>query len=922
MKRTAYLSLMILFGLLIHSPLIADIRTTGEITGNVETEDGQAVPGASIELASENLIQRTIVEYSNDQGFFRFINLKPGRYIATVSLQGFATKKYEIDVEVGRTHTVRAVLSPSTVAEQVEVTDIVPLIDAKSPQIAVNYSQETVERIPIRREFIEFMDLVPGVNDRGAYGAGGIDERKYNRGSATSAYRLNGVDVSNIDFGSTWVNPSFDTIEEIQVVGIGTSAEYGNYIGTTVNVVTKSGTNQLHGGVSYFFSNDSLQSDNSDDVIDLRPQQNDYTNDVSFTLGGPLVKDKLLFFANYGLNSYAVAPFDSEFFNEFRQHHIQTRLDWLVNENNTISGMFNTDPATDGNLGLLAGSGPEIAYDEDFRTDTYYGSWNNTLNETTFAEVKFAGFRGKLDRFPVAPLDVPAVNDDTTGKKYGSFGFVTGDENKRDTITGNVTHYADDFLNSSHSFKFGLEYEAASSEANTDQTGIATFFIYQYGPYNIITGLTGYHEHTNASVNRFGAFIQDDVKVNDSLTVNIGLRYDRPTLEDARIGKLADFNFFAPRLGLTYDLQGDGKNLAHIHYGRYFDKITTYGPIGYAGTGFVDPINYYYVITPNPIDPTDQEFLNQVIQPENLLQSFNLGQIPVDPDLTGPYTDVFNAGYETMVTDDFAISFDYIYKRDRDFIIQTDRNQHTYEPFEYTNPFTNTTKTLYRRTDTLPEDFILSNDSFYKRNHHIALVTLRRRQSTKLLLEGSLAYQRSTGTVDNDAGTAWSVGSFSNHTNPNFSQDPFNEGLLSFDRTWQFKVLASYDFPYEIRMSADYRLLSGRPWTPTTQSVLIPELQATTFYEIFLEPRGNRRFDSTNSLNLRFSKYFNIGSVAGSPSQIEAMIDIFNVFNDDAPESVNSFVFAQYPISGEPSFGLPEKIILPRRIRLGARFTF
>ena len=274
------------------------------------------------------------------------------------------------------------------------------------------------------------------------------------------------------------------------------------------------------------------------------------------------------------------------------------------------------------------------------------------------------------------------------------------------------------------------------------------------------------------------------------------------------------------------------------------------------------------------------------------------------------------------MTDDLAVSFDYVHKRDRDFIIQTDRNQHTYEPFQYTNPFTNTTKTLFRQTDTLPQDMILSNDPFYWRNHHLAIFTVRSRQYRKLLLEGSLVYQKSTGTTENDSGTAWSVGSFSYHTNPNFTEDPFYEGELTFDRTWQFKILASYEFGWGIRTSADYRWLSGRPWAAVTQSSLIPELQATTFYEVLLEPRGNQRWDATNYLNLRFSKLFNLGNVGGSPSQVEAIVDIFNVFNDDAPESINTFVSEVYPISGDPAFGLPASLVLPRRVRLGVRFTF
>ena len=126
------------------------------------------------------------------------------------------------------------------------------------------------------------------------------------------------------------------------------------------------------------------------------------------------------------------------------------------------------------------------------------------------------------------------------------------------------------------------------------------------------------------------------ININDNLTVNLGLRYDRPNLEDSRLGDLATFNFWAPRLGALYDITGDGKHVAHGHYGRYYDKITSYGPIGYAGTGFVNPINYYLVITPNAIDPNDTAFWNSVTQPENLLFLSTSGQSPSTRILQGP----------------------------------------------------------------------------------------------------------------------------------------------------------------------------------------------------------------------------------------------------------------------------------------------
>jgi hypothetical protein len=123
-------------------------------------------------------------------------------------------------------------------------------------------------------------------------------------------------------------------------------------------------------------------------------------------------------------------------------------------------------------------------------------------------------------------------------------------------------------------------------------------------------------------------------------------------------------------------------------------------------------------------------------------------------------------------------------------------------------------------------------------------------------------------------------------------------------------------------LAADYRILSGRPWTPVTRNNTIDELNASSFYDVFLEPRGDRRWDASNLLNLRVSKWFDIGSIGGQPARIQAIFDVFNLLNDDSPEAINNFVQARYAISGEAAFGKPSELVLPRRVRLGARFVF
>jgi hypothetical protein len=852
--------------------------TRGRIEGAVSGPDGNPVAGADAILESPLLAAGRIVQSTGGEGRFRFDRLPPGEYSVSVAAAGFETRRATVSVNADRTTTLAVSLALPGIAETVTVLASVSLVDPTTPALSTHFPHRAVQALPVRREFIEFMDLVPAVNDRGAYGEGGIVEDKYAKGSATSAYRLNGVDVSNVDRGSTWVNPSFDIIEEVQITGVGASAEYGNFLGATVNVVTRSGSADFHGGASWFYEDSSFRGDNSSGAIDLARGDLEYFHDASLSFGGPLLRDRLFFFTNYAHRRSSEALAESPLYDDLRQNLFHGRVDLRLNPANDLSVLFNTDPARDENLGLTTADGPEIAFSERFRTHTWHLKWGSVLSSDTSVEVKYAGFDGAREIEPVSGPETPRIRDVTNQRTYLSSGRYGKETNHRHEIVGTLSRYAADFLGAGHDFKFGVEIEDGGATRLQRNTGNVAFFTYDYGDSLYVYSYTRYGINTDAEVGRASAFVQDALRILECVTVNAGLRYDHVSMSDGRSGDaLVSWNLFAPRIGVAIDPAGDGSSVLRAHFGRYYDKLTTAGLTRFASAGF-EGFDTYVFLLPRSTDFRDPApFLAGLVE-ENLVGSRGDDpfRIPVDPDLTGPRTDVWNVGFEKELGRVYAIAVDYVHKSDAGFLAREDRAPHTYAPFTFEIPELQTTMELQDRTDTNPEDLVITNPAYYKRRHDIVTLSLRRRPDRRFSAAASLTYQDSSGTTGNDAFVANGLGNPSEHTDPNRS-GPFYRGRLSYDRSWQLKSYGALQLPADVLLSFDLRLLAGRPWESTVSSGNIPELRGQGFYNLFAEKRGSRRFDGSRILNLRVGKGFALGSLLGQEARLEVVADLFAV---------------------------------------------
>jgi hypothetical protein len=858
--------------------------------------------------------------------------------MVTLDLAGFNTMQYEVVVNVGATTTVDAILELGGVEEHLTVSAQSPMIEIQSAQVSNSYSEELFTELPIAREFIVVSEFTPGFADRGAYGAGGNAEGRYRRGSATNAYKLNGVDVTEPDWGNTWVNPGIDTIDEVQVVGIGASAEYGNFTGAAVNIVTKGGTNVYHGTAAYYYQNGDLRSDNYGGVPEYKKGEFEYDHDVSFTLGGPIVQEKLTFFGAYSYRSESRQPWDPDPLNtgidtaglpleQTRRHRIHARIDWLANDRNTIGFMYNTDPSEDRGLGQGPGTGPEIGYGVDFGSDSWLASWQAMAGENTYIDFRYAGYQGENIQLPNVCCDVTPIYDYNTDISYETSGWMVDETNARNEFNGSVTHYADDFLDSSHTLKVGAEFESTWSIWDATYSGLGWIGMYPYGGYTYVYGYT-YNAHIDAGVKRFSAYVQDDVSIGERLNLNVGLRYDNTSVNDRYDGPggdpktLAKFNYPAPRLGATFDVTGSGQYVAHASWGRFYEKALTYGIVGPAGVAY-DAADYFITYTDVPWDPDniDAEFWESIaFLPENLVFSYALTDYDVQDDLEGPKTDALNVGFEAELVPDWVLGVEYIHKNDNNMVTNLDRTPHDYVPVEYTDPDVGTTQTLYIRTDDRESEWYVGNNDYYFRKHDIAMVSLEKRWSRDFSFMTSLTYQNSRGNIENTAGVAWGWAvTESEATNPNYNGHPYSDGPLTYNRKWQLKVLGSYQLPWGILASAYWQQMSGRPWTPVRWFARLPfDLNDPLNRTIRVEPRGNRTRDALTRIDLRAQKDFEIGS----SGRFQLFVDIFNLTNSSSPTGIYSGLWSVWPLQGGSSFGQPSGIIAPRQIRVGAKFLF
>ncbi len=895
-------------------------RTTGTLVGTVTDETGSVLPGVTVVLRGE-AIMGTQDNVTNEQGFYRFPALPPGTYHLAFSLASFNTLNREgVRVALGSTVEENVSLKIGQArGEEITVVGEGAVVDTQTNQISTNYDKDWVRNAPVPRfTFFDLINAAPGV---AASGTG--DSRSTSLGSGTSdnAYMLDGTDFTAPLTGSAWPWPNTDAIEEIEVLSLGATAEYGNVLGAVFNVVTRQGSNAYHGDANVYYQNQDLTSRNTTDAQDDGlPYNRDKYHDASFQLSGPILKDKLWFFGSYqyqrDYQSFAGTP--AEFPEKFEADRIFGKLNFQINSKNRVMFAYHDDfYAIPGDV--TAAIAPSAVSVETGHNPSPNVTWTSVLSDKTYFEARYSGFYGKDHGDPQQdgePRVKPRYNDFDTGQITGGIYSWYDGVSEKTAFSGKVSHFADKFMGASHDFKFGVQYNSGGSDYILGPND----YIYTYGSEPAY-GYTQLPYHQGGRMRNLGVFVDDTIRVGARLSVNAGVRYDyskayfpefgildREGNETGQFTSAVDevfhWNTISPRLGFNWKLTGDGKTVLKAHAGRYYRGVVT---------GEFD--NTSPSITPRYLFLGTYDAQGNPEGTELFSDNTNLR---VDPNFEPPYTDQFTVGIERELMKNLGLSVNYVYKKGERYGTSQDIGGEyvadSYIDSEGTGA-TGATIPLQRYVGGDRVFELTNSDQMFTRFNGVT-VQLVKRMADNWQMVSSFVWGRSTGRIGSsrpNTGIANGPTGDQSSLAGTFGRNPNDftntDGRLIAERPITFKTQLVYQFPAGFLAGANFTYQDGRPFGRLLRVGDFTGIPTV----INAEPLdGSRTVSNQFTLDLRLQKEFKLGGTAN----VAFFADVLNTLNDDAYEDV------QDRLGTSDNYGAPTEYVTPRRVMVGAKLRF
>ncbi len=419
--RSATLALLILALTLPAASLAQD---NGLIRGTVTDDTGAVVPGATATVLSDAIIGGSRTTVTNQSGVFRFPGLPAGEYAVEVGLGGFDTIRFE-GARVGQntTATLDARLRLSTVTETVLVVAEAPLLDVSSNASITTFNSELVEELPTERNFYDYIHISPGITQVNS-GGGGDRAVAFGSNQQSNSWNIDGVETSAPETGSSWGDPNVDMIEEVEIIGIGAPAEFGNATGGTFNIVTKKGGDTFSGSGNYFYQSDGLtfpeiyaDADTGAPATEGSPNafafQRDNFQDITLTLGGPVIRERMWFMVGgqYSRDSSWEAGNDPTAATADRGENDKVTLKLTTKLSDRHEVFINTHLEDWAGIG---GSSPNVsasaAFVERGATVTFAAGLTSTISDTTIFEARYSQWSASdIHDSPTGSFDMPFI---------------------------------------------------------------------------------------------------------------------------------------------------------------------------------------------------------------------------------------------------------------------------------------------------------------------------------------------------------------------------------------------------------------------------------------------------------------------------------------------------------------------------------
>jgi outer membrane receptor for ferrienterochelin and colicin len=927
--------------------------TTGQLVGTVTT-GGNPLPGATVTITSPSM-QGSRTAVSDVNGNFSLSALPPGDYTVKIELSGLQTVNKTVHVGVSSTSRADADLKVSAVAEAITVTASAPAV-LETTEVQANYQKKLVDQLPLSRTVTGIALLAPGVTANGPRAAVQIS------GSFANDNLIN-VDGSNVQENLRGqARPLFieDAVQETTVMSAGVSAEYGRFTGGVINAITKSGGNEFSGSFRDSLDNPAWTTQSA---FGEAKSKNNLNNTYEATLGGRIIRDRLWFFGagRYAKSNSSIGFFrqgGTEVLSESTNQRTEAKLTGQVTAKHSLQVTYLRSPlkATNNNqIGFAweqAGLDPSINQAEDFKSAHYNGILtNNLLIEGNWSNRRFTfiGFGGdNPDLYLGTPL-IAAPGFSTRGPLAGvaNAPYFCGicDNERRDNtqFTGKATYFLGTKALGTHNLVGGLEQYKEFRLANNFQSPTnLTVWMYATAPKRNPDGSVTYTytsgtddiEYYPVEIPSIGsdlktrsAFVNDKWDLSSHFSFNLGGRYDVTTAVDSAGNKTADESTFSPRLGVIYDVAGNGRIRVNATYGKYVGRLAE--TVQGAGSNAGEPAAYYYYYEGPTVSGTSAQVVRAAIdwlkanrftsgQPDKALAdvitvggfSTRLAGKLKSPDMR-EYT--LGAGFQVGPNGYFRA--DYI-DRDWNNYYSSTTNQTT---SQVTEP----------RTGAVADLTLVGNTDLFDRKYKAVQMQAQYRFFQRLNLGANYTYSTLKGNAEGEgtAGGPTSEGGwiFQYPEYQGFAQNR-PSGYLSGDQRHKLRAWASMDFALgpvgRLNVSALERFDSGLPYSAVgsiprcaeaqgavtgtggcasfaSQGKTAPKYAAPpTNVTYYFSKRGEFRTDDISRTDLAVNYTLPI-----SRAELFVETEVFNLFNQQKVVSPDTTIITRSATSASCTVG-------------------
>jgi hypothetical protein len=717
--------------------LLCSVSLFGQATANANLQGtimdkSQAVIGNKAEVtitSTETGASRT--SKTNDAGEYRFESLAAGIYTIKVSAQGFSNAEVKnLEILVGRTATQNFTLQPGGMSETVEVTAAAPLVDQLKMDVSTNITPEQITNLPlIGRDIADLAYLSPGVKAADSYDP---TKNRYailsvnGEGGRNINTTVNGVDNKDNTVGGPVMQLPAEAVQEFQISTQRFSAVNGRSSGAAINVITKSGTNNFHGSAFGFFREQNFNADQKIANGDGTSSNANPPYERQFfggSIGGPIKKDKLFaFFAIERQREQTSIPESTQAFTElslvtnlgaqpisivptpFFENRINGRLDYTINDKHSIYFSVSTQAnnslndqsaatfdATEGNFtknhlqvaNITVNSQLSPTLVNQFTAGFQY--WNNLIDSNTRAplftfpqNIQF----GTNTNVPQNSIQRKYQFKDDISKTMGKHTFKTG-----------IDYIWTPFMGGFFEFNPTLEIDFASLPSVI--LGTAGGFS-NPGLVNSMSIAVGDPTFIIKDAKQLGLYFQDDWKLSQRLTVNLGLRYDRDfdfiggsDVANSRtfqeLQAIAPFSSvaaglvakkandytkgFSPRIGFAYDLNGHGNHIVRGGFGMYYDNTFQNIPLFMEQQANATIFQTAFSISPTDVVPGTGILLSNwhlgdplptIPAASSQLVPGSIGRL-MDPNYRTPVTEEFNGGYTWAINSKTVFEAEYVH---------------------------------------------------------------------------------------------------------------------------------------------------------------------------------------------------------------------------------------------------------------------